>query len=253
MSDPLRFFVPADSLSGDRVTITGDPFHHLRNVLRLKPGAQLMLLDGQGLCCEVRLEHLEADQGIAHVLRRWQEKDAALPITLLQALPKGDKFDLILQKGTELGISCFQPIETSHAVPNLDAARRNKRRQRWQRIASEAARQSRRFTLPEVRLLQPLNAILAETSDDLKLVLWEAGRLPLRDALPPVPPKGVSLLVGPEGGFSAAEIEAIKRAGFQPVHLGPRILRTETAALASVPILQYLYGDWQTPPAGETS
>lgn len=250
MSDPLRFFVPAETLQGDQVVIAGDPYHHLRNVLRCKPGHVVILLDGQGQCCEVELEQLQANRATTRVLRRWQEKDASLPITLLQALPKGDKFELILQKGTELGVSCFQPIETAHAVPNLNAARLSSREQRWQRIVSEAARQSRRAFLPEIKPLQTLTEALAEPSRDLKLVLWECGAVPLAKALPQAPPAGVRLLIGPEGGFSSAEIGAITAAGFQAVHLGPRILRTETAGLAATPILQYLYGDWQSPPVG---
>jgi 16S rRNA (uracil1498-N3)-methyltransferase len=253
MSDPARFFVPAESLQGEQITISGEPYHHLRNVLRLKPGATVLLLDGCGQCCEVQIEQLQPEQATTRVIHQWQETQASLPITLLQALPKGDKFDLVLQKGTELGVSTFQAIETDHAIPNLNAARLKKREQRWQRIASEAARQSRRTFLPEVKSLQKLAEVLDEPSGDLKLVLWEAGSMPLAKVLPAEPPSGVRLLIGPEGGFSAKEIEAITFAGFQAVHLGPRILRTETAGLAATPILQYLYGDWQQAPAGSNS
>ena len=253
MSDPLRFFVPPESLQSDQVVITGDPYHHLRKVLRVKPGAVILLLDGLGHCCEVQLEQMQPEQATTRVISRWQESDTTLPITLLQALPKGDKFDLILQKGTELGISYFQPLETEHAVPNLNAARLSKRELRWQRIVNEAARQSRRTFLPEVKPLQRLAAVLDEPSDDLKLVLWEAGSNALSKVLPEQPPTGVTLLIGPEGGFSAAEIELITAAGFQAAHLGPRILRTETAGLAATPILQYLYGDWQCPPVNSNS
>ena len=249
MSDPLRFFVPSASLQSERVMISGEPYHHLRNVLRVKPGARLLLLDGYGLCCDVELEQLHAEQATTRVMRRWQETDASLKISLLQALPKGDKFDLILQKGTELGVSCFQPLETEHAVPSLNEARRHKREQRWQRIISEAARQSRRSFLPELKPLQKLNSALEEVCNDLKLVLWEAGSVALAEALPATPPTGVKLLIGPEGGFSLKEITEITAAGFQAVHLGPRILRTETAGLAATPILQYLYGDWCYPPS----
>jgi 16S rRNA (uracil1498-N3)-methyltransferase len=253
MSDPLRFFVPTGSLQGDQVVITGEPYHHLRNVLRVKAGTVVLLLDGFGACCEVELEKLQADHATTRMIRSWQEKDATLPITLLQALPKGDKFDLVLQKGTELGVSCFQPLETAHAIPNLNAARLIKRMQRWRRIVSEAARQSRRTFLPEVKPLQNLRTVLKETSCDLRLVLWEAGSVPLAEVLPKAPPTGVRLLIGPEGGFSVTEITAITAAGFQAVHLGPRVLRTETAGLAVTPILQYLYGDWKNPPVGDNS
>ncbi len=250
MSDPVRFFVPAESLQGEQIVISGEPYHHLRKVLRLKLGAIVLLLDGCGHCCEVQIEQLQAEQATTRLLRQWHETQASLPITLLQALPKGDKFDLVLQKGTELGVSSFQAIETEHAIPNLNAARLKKREQRWLRIASEAARQCRRTFLPEVRSLQKLSAVLEESSSDLKLVLWEAGSVSLAEALPTTPPAGIRLLIGPEGGFSGEELQAITAAGFQPVHLGPRILRTETAGLAATPILQYLYGDWQKAPAG---
>jgi 16S rRNA (uracil1498-N3)-methyltransferase len=248
MSDPLRFFVPAGSLQDEQVIISGEPYHHLHNVLRVKTGTEVLLLDGLGLCCEVRIEDLQKKQGSARVVRRWQETSRTLPITLMQALPKGDKFDLVLQKGTELGVSCFQPLETEYAVPNLSQARLSKREQRWQRIVSEAARQSRRNFLPEVKSLETLTSAINEDSQSLKLVLWEAGSIPLAEVLPKKAPAGVKLLIGPEGGFSTAEIKVIRTAGFQAVHLGPRILRTETAGLAATPVLQYLYGDWQHAP-----
>lgn len=253
MSDPLRFFVPPESLQGEQIVITGDPHHHMSKVLRIKVGATLVLLDGCGQCCEVQLEGLDSQQASTRVLRRWREADATLPLTLLQALPKGDKFDLVLQKGTELGVSYFQPLETEHAIPNLSEARLSKRLQRWQRIVSEAARQSRRSFLPAVKPIKKLSAALDEPCEHLKLVLWEAGSVALEEVLPAQSPAGVTLLVGPEGGFSSSEMQAITAAGFLAVHLGPRILRTETAGLAVTPILQYLYGDWRNPPVSKNS
>lgn len=249
MSDPVRFFVSAESLQNDQIVIRGETYHHLRKVLRLKAGAKVLLLDGRGHCCEVQIDELKPEMATTILLRQWQETEESLKITLLQALPKSDKFELVLQKGTELGVHCFQVVETEHAVPNLNAARLKKRDQRWQRIASEAARQSRRTFLPEVKSLQKLTEVLKEESGDLKLVLWESCSRPLAEALPADPPAGVRLLIGPEGGFSDAEIGKITAAGYQPVHLGPRILRTETAGLAATSVLQYLYGDWQKVPA----
>lgn len=249
MSDPLRFFVPPESLIDETVILRGEVFHHLRTVLRSKPGAELTLLDGHGQCCLVSLTVLHKQEAEARVIRRWQQNERGVPITLIQALPKGDKFDLVLQKGTELGITVFQPVETRHAVLTLQGERRDKRMQRWQKIIREAARQSRRSRLPEIRPLTSLSETLGESTHDLKLVLWEAGARPLAEALPKTPPDGVRLLVGPEGGFSDEEIREMTQAGFQAVHLGPRILRTETAGLAATPILQYLYGDWHQAPS----
>lgn len=250
MSDPLRFFVPPASLSGDQVTISGEAHHHLHNVLRTRLGSLLTLLDGQGQCCEVELQEINRRKARVRVVRRWREEECALPITLIQAVPKGDKFDLILQKGTELGVSSFQPVQTAHAVPQADSARMIKREQRWRRIVAEAARQCRRSFLPQLRPASALTEVINQQTDDLKILLWEAASVPLAEALPGERPSGVRLLVGPEGGFSAEEIKSISAAGFRTAHLGPRILRTETAGLAATAILQYLYGDWQQPPAG---
>jgi 16S rRNA (uracil1498-N3)-methyltransferase len=248
MSDPLRFFVPPESLQGDPIIIEGDAHHHLRNVLRVKPGAKILLLDGNGGYCNTEVISIDAKQSTARVLDRGARPLPDLKITLMQALPKGDKFDLVLQKGTELGAHRFQPILTEHAIPNLTPERMKKRTQRWQRIVSEAARQCRRYTLPEVTQPQPLNEALAAQATAFKLILWESGAVPIAQALPSAPPKEVLLLIGPEGGFSEQEITAATNAGFQAIHLGPRILRTETAGLAATPILQYLYGDWLQAP-----
>jgi len=250
MSDPLRLFVPSDSLLSDQVTISGDAHHYLHNVLRTRLGSLLTLLDGQGLCCDVELQAINKRQALARVVRRWRENDGALPITLIQAIPKGDKFDLILQKGTELGVHCFQLVRTAHAVPQTDAARMIKREKRWLRIVSEAARQCRRSFLPHVKPASTLADVITQRTGDLKIFLWEASSVPLAEALPEEKPSGARLLVGPEGGFNAEEIELIAAAGFRTAHLGPRILRTETAGLAAASILQYLYGDWHQPPAG---
>lgn len=250
MSDPLRFFLPPESLLGDQVTIRGDAHHHLHNVLRTRLGSVLTLLDGQGQCCEVELQAINKREALGRVLRRWREQEKALPVTLIQAVPKGDKFDLVLQKGTELGVRCFQLVKTAHAVPQTDAARMTKREQRWLRIVTEAARQCRRSYLPRVKPASELAEVLNQRTEDLKLLLWEAGSLPLAEVLPEEKPAGVRLLVGPEGGFTDEEVELISAAGFRAAHLGPRILRTETAGLAATSILQYRYGDWRQPPAG---
>ena len=250
MSDPLRFFVPPESLQGDQVTLSGDTHHHLHKVLRVRPGTHLTLLDGLGDCCEVELEMINRQEALARLIRRWRETDRSLPITLIQAVPKGDKLDLVLQKGTELGVRCFRLAETAHSVPQVSPDRLRKREQRWMRIVTEAARQCRRSFLPVIKSAPHLAEVINEQTDDLKLVLWEAGSVPLAEALPDPVPSGIRLLVGPEGGFADHEIAAITAAGFVAVHLGPRILRTETAGLAAVSVLQYLYGDWRQPPAG---
>lgn len=239
-----RFFVPNADLSASTLELSDEVLNHVHKVLRLSVGDQLVLLDGQGRCCRSRLIALDRRRGQVELLDRWKEPETALPIHLIQGLPKGDKLELVLQKGTELGITRFQPVltERSVALPDLDRARQ--KQLRWQRIIQEAARQSQRSVLPEMAPLERLDRSLASSTEHLKLVLWEESTQPLKNALPAIPPAGVTLLVGPEGGLTATEVAAAEVEGFISVHLGPRILRTETAGLAVTGILQYLYGDF---------
>lgn len=244
MADLPRFFVPAASLAGDPVTIDGEPLHHLRTVLRLGPGSEILLLDGTGACCRVRLMTVDRHQATATVIAHRFEQERPCPLRLLQALPKGDKFELVLQKGTELGVTVFQPVLSGRAVSRPEKGKP----ERWERIVAEAARQSRRPCLPQLEPLRPLAEALTQVDEPLRLVLWEQGARSLAEVLPAQAPTGVAVLVGPEGGFSAAEITDVGTAGFLPVHLGPRILRTETAGLAIAAVLQHLYGDWRQAP-----
>jgi len=238
-----RFFVPPENLQLDPVPLTEEIVHHLGAVLRLQTGDEIMLLDGQGRLCRCRLESLGRRAGTARVLECRQETEGALPVRLLQGLPKGDKMDLVLQKGTELGFSAFTPVLAERSIPALSADRGEKRRQRWERIIREAAQQSRRAHLPRLDAVLPLAAALQECGEDLRLLLWEEESRPLAEVLPAAAPRDIAVLVGPEGGFSAAEVAVARRAGFVPVSLGPRILRSETAGLAMAAVLQYLYGD----------
>ena len=244
MAELHRFFVPADSMSGDVVTISGESLHHLRTVLRLGPGTELLLLDGLGDCCRARLDTVGREQARATVVARWSVTEHPCPLRLLQALPKGDKFELVLQKGTELGISIFQPVLSGRSLLHQQTDRST----RWQRIVREAARQSRRPRLPVVEPVRSLSEALTLIDEPLRLVLWEESARPLQEVLPPQAPAGVALLIGPEGGLAAEEVATVRAGGFLPVHLGPRILRTETAGLAIAAVLQFLYGDWRHAP-----
>lgn len=244
-----RFFVPKEILEhGDALEVTGDTLHHIQQVLRLREKTQVLLLDGTGECCLVRLERMQRKSALAKVVRRWKAKETAFPILVIQALPKGDKFDFVLQKGTELGVTAFQPVFSDHTIPKSQPQRNAQRGQRWERIVREAARQSRRYVLPEVRPMQDIGHAITNVTPSLKLVLSENANQPLTHSLPVHPPASAALLIGPEGGLSEFEIDLAKSAGFHPVHLGPRIMRTETVGLAVASILQYHYGDWTSMP-----
>lgn len=234
-----RLFVAPEALQDAVVVISGEAFHHL-SVLRLRTGDEVLLLDGSGRLGRGVLRQVSRNDAQAEVLERWEEKEELLPLRLIQGLPKGEKFEWLLEKGVELGISTFTPVTTERSQA------RGEKLPRWQRIIQEAARQSRRPLLPVLEELQPLPQALAQTTETLRLMLWEEGSLPLNAALPPEAPASCALLVGPEGGFSAAEAQAAIAAGFVPVSLGKRILRTETAGMAVAAVLQNRYGDFGT-------
>ena len=234
-----RLFVPPEALQDAVVVISDEAFHHL-SVLRLRAGDEILLLDGAGRLGRGVLRQVSRSAAQAEVLERWEEKEELLPLRLLQGLPKGEKFEWLLEKGVELGISAFTPVSSELSQM------RGEKFTRWQRIIQEAARQSRRPLLPALEEFQPLAQALAQTTEALRLMLWEEGNTPLNAALPPEAPASCALLVGPEGGFSAVEAQAAVAAGFIPVSLGKRILRTETAGMAVAAVLQNRYGDFGT-------
>jgi len=235
-----RFFVPAEILQGETVEFPQELLQHL-HVLRLRGGAEIELLDGQGGINVVRIERLERREGSGQILARRQETDSAFPVQLLQSLPKGEKLELVLQKGVELGVSHFTPLLSGRSVSRGKAS--TSRHQRWQRVVQEAARQCRRPGIPRLDDVCSLEEGVRRCEAPLRLMLWEEGATPLSDVLPGTAPSSAAVLIGPEGGFAAEEVEVARAAGFVPVLLGPRILRTETAGLAAVTLLQYLYGD----------
>lgn len=239
-----QFFIPTDAIQDDRVALPSDLASHIGAVLRLTAGEEIILLDGNGQHYRCIIDRLDKRSGEGHIIDQWQETEQTIPVELLQGVPKGDKMDLILQKGTELGIRRFSPVWSERSIPSPDTGRNNKKQLRWQRIVSEAARQSRRPILPQCELPRRLEAALIDCRAELKLMLWEEGSRPLKSVLPQYPPQDVAILVGPEGGFSAREADLAQSFGFIPVHLGPRILRTESAGFAVSAVLQYLYGDF---------
>jgi 16S rRNA (uracil1498-N3)-methyltransferase len=151
--------------------------------------------------------------------------------------------DLVLQKGTELGMTAFTPVLAERSIPSAD--RGEKRRQRWERIIREAAQQSRRTYLPRLDKVLPLTDALRHCGEDLRLLLWEEESRPLADILPAVAPRDVAVLVGPEGGFSVGEVALARRAGFIPVSLGQRILAAKRPDWPSLPFCNISTAIWE--------
>ncbi|HEY2901806.1 MAG TPA: 16S rRNA (uracil(1498)-N(3))-methyltransferase [Polyangia bacterium] len=237
-----RVFVAPEKLGGARVVLDGEAHHHLSRVLRARAGDQVIVFDGQGTEIDAQVTSTDAKTTELRLGdRRASAVAPSVRITLLQALARGEKMDWIIQKTCELGVARVVPVLTGRTVaPPAQAAARQ---QRWQRIAREAARQCGRADVPAIDAPVPLAAAVAAVdAGDLRLVLWEASTgKPLRTALPAAP-RPATLLVGPEGGFSAAEIALAEAAGFVAVGLGRRILRVETAAVVAVALLQFAAG-----------
>jgi 16S rRNA (uracil1498-N3)-methyltransferase len=237
-----RFFTSQLPTVADQIIdLPVDVMRHISTVLRQTQGFQFELFDGAG---NIALCQLEAGGQRARIQRLEKMTPAGLRIELIQGLAKGDKLELILQKGTELGMAKIVLTPSARTVVKITQDKRGERLQRWKKIVHEACRQCGQLFVPEVVISESLSSSLRHADGELKLMLWEEATLPLAAFLPLSPPTTISLLVGPEGGFSAAEAAEAQTAGFKPIRLGPRILRTETAGLAILSILQYVYGDF---------
>ena len=238
-----NFFLGSNPVLDDLATISGELYRHMARVLRLKEGSEVTLIEeGGAQLCGV-IEQLGAKCLTVRIGSRKlaPEQAAGLRITLYQGLPKGEKLDLILQKCTELGVAEVVTFDAARSIVKLRGERSAGRLERCEKIVQEAARQSGRVSAPRVSL----DAVLREARQSVKLLLWEGERIArLRDSLEArQQPESVAIVVGPEGGLSAQEVEQAIGHGFTPVSLGPRILRTETAGLAMVSILQFHWGD----------
>ncbi len=242
MPDFRVFCRPTDPASA-QLTLSPGESHHLVVVNRARPGDPVVAFDGRGRewLCE-----LSADRKQAAVLAVRSTRTAApLPcaVTLGQAIPKGPAMDAIVRQATELGAAAVAPLATSRTQVHLDADRADRKTEKWQTAALEAAKQCGNPFLPEILPTQPLAAFLAATAGhDLKLVAsLHPGARSLQTVLAslPAPPRTAAWLIGPEGDFSPAEIEAAVAAGYAPVTLGPLVLRADTAATYALSVLMH--------------
>lgn len=243
-----RFFVDPANIVGNRVVIDGPEARHLAKVLRLKAGERVRLYDGSGMVYEAVVASTAKGLVKAEVLTATRDEGAGRPdLHLGQALPKAKKMDFIIQKATELGVAAIHPFVSEYCVGQTLAGDREERRaERWQRVAQEACKQCGRPTPPACQPIKDF-ASLVRTDDlpGLRLICWEDEAVRSLAAVFAERPvvDSVMILVGPEGGFSTAEIGLAGAAGFQPVSLGRYTLRTETAALAATAVLQYILGN----------
>ena len=243
-----RFMIQSRIVSNGTVTIAGDLHNHISRVLRLVGGDCVQLIDENGIEYYGNIELIgkkSLSVKVVSMAAASASADDAPRITICQALPKGDKVDLILQKGTELGAHDFRLFGGQRSVARVRNDQLQSKCTRWNRITSEASRQCGRSDIPEVAWLPDAAKAASEAHHLIRLVLWENERdNNLKATLSQIEkPSSAIVAIGPEGGFTPDEIESFLRSGFQPVSLGTRILRTETAAIAILAILQYMWNE----------
>lgn len=251
-----RFFISRQQMRKEEVFLSGYQARQIHQVLRLRPGDKITVLDNEGWEYEVELQATRTDQVSGRVVSSWQvASEPRLHLTLYQSMLKQDRFEWIVQKGTELGVSSFVPMVTERSVVRLSKLKRNKM-VRWQRIIREAAEQSGRGFLPT--LSQPVDfasAVAEIQPDSLAMIPWTgekagtiAAMLGAQSGENASPPAQIALFLGPEGGFSTAEIELARSGGIAPITLGPRILRAETAAIVAATLTLHEAGEMQRSP-----
>lgn len=230
-----RLFVNKDQLP----VISGSDVHYIKDVLRLKAGDRLELLDGTGQVYLSKIAEIKKDQVVCEIMeRRTQNTELGTRVTIAQCLPRARKMDVIIQKCTELGAAGIIPTLSERSIA------RGEKSERWQKIAKEAAEQSGRSTIPQIEPLTKFTDVLKQAKDyDLALIPWELERTTiLKSLLTTALPHyctTILILIGPEGGFSHSEVERAKESGFKPVTIGKTILRTETAGPAILAMINY--------------
>ena len=240
----MRCYIPpSDWLLAD-VALGEDESHHLLHVLRVKPGQKIEVFNGEGGTGLAVIETTGRGGITVRILERSEQKRPAVQFALIQALPREQKMDLIIQKATELGASEIIPVTTEHAVVQLKQDRSEGKRGRWEKIALNAAKQCGASWLPKISPAQNLPAFLNSRNrfNALLVCALDENTQPIRDAIQSIKARSVSsvgVLVGPEGDFSVAEMESIRAAGAVPVSLGGSVLRSETAAIYALSVLRY--------------
>ncbi|TMN20272.1 16S rRNA (uracil(1498)-N(3))-methyltransferase [Pseudoxanthomonas sp. X-1] len=239
-----RVHVDAALAPGQEVALPEDVAAHLGRVLRLREGDACVLFNGDGHDYPARLVALDKRQVRARIeAAQPLRNESPLRIVLLQGVARGEKMDLILQKATELGVAQILPVDSERSEVKLSGERLHKRLAHWQGVVVAACEQSGRARVPEVAAPQPLIAAAAALPDDALRLLLDPQSAHVLSTLQAPASQRVVIAIGPEGGWSPRDRQALEAAGFQGLRLGPRVLRTETAGLAAIAALQARLGD----------
>lgn len=240
-----RFFVPEENMREAEIVITGDDVNHMKNVLRMTVGERVVVSCGKGTDYECAIREIDDTEIVLSIEeQRLAVTELPVAITLFQALPKKDKMELVIQKAIELGAVAIVPVKTKRCVVKLDAKKEEKKRTRWQAIAESAAKQSGRGIVPQVSEVKSFSeAISMAEKMDTVLIPYELCETmtesfaAMQEA---VKGKSIGIFIGPEGGFERSEVEGAMAHGAIPISLGKRILRTETAGLATLSVLMFM-------------
>ncbi|MDP1659711.1 MAG: 16S rRNA (uracil(1498)-N(3))-methyltransferase [Methylotenera sp.] len=241
----LRFYTNNPLTLGATIQLSDSAAAHATRALRLSVGDSAIVFNGNGFDYECELASIKKNEVLAKITATKQINNASpLRITLLQAISSGDRMDYTIQKAVELGVTSIQPITSQRSVVKLSAERAKKRTEHWQNVAISACEQSGRTLVPNVAAPLSLQQWLAANpkANSMRLLLNPIGALRLTELAKPN--DEIQLLIGAEGGLAEVEIDLANNYGFQSIVLGPRILRTETAALATISALQTLWGDF---------
>ncbi|MGM9928621.1 MAG: 16S rRNA (uracil(1498)-N(3))-methyltransferase [Bacillus sp. (in: firmicutes)] len=242
-----RYFVPMEQLKENTVIIIGDDSRHIAKVLRMTPNEQIICVFPDGKTALVEITNI-TNEHVEGTVIEWlnEEKEMPVSITIASGLPKGDKLEYIVQKGTELGAFSFIPFIADRSIVKWDAKKASKKIERLQKIAKEAAEQSHRTLVPHIESPLTLRQIMEQAKDyDTLLIAYEEEakqheKSALSTAVSAMKPGSKVLVVfGPEGGLTAAEVDSLQSVGFVACGLGPRILRTETAPLYVLAAVSY--------------
>ena len=239
-----RFFVEQTQIEEKYIHITGQDAHHIKNVLRMRPREEILVSNGDKMEYTCQIEELAEEEVLAKIMFV-EEAGLELPskVYLFQCLPKSDKMELIIQKAVELGAAEIIPVASSRCVVKLDAKKETSKIRRWQGISESAAKLSKRMYIPQVHsVLKFPEALKYAAEMDVKLIPYELakGMDAAREQIGAIEPgQSIAVFIGPEGGFEEEEIQAAMDMGFQPITLGKRILRTETAGFTVLSILMY--------------
>lgn len=242
-----KFFVKSENISSDLITITGEDVIHIKKVLRLKNGDNIIVSDGLGTDYNVEIHEIHSHKVETKIISSYKNiSEPPVNTILLQGIPKSDKMDYIIQKGVELGVNKIVPVVTERTIVKISKDNYKKKHERWNRISMEAAKQCNRGIVPEVGY--PVNfKDVVETlpGDALKILPYEKEKSQgIKGILKEKSNnKDIYIFIGPEGGFCEKEIELALKNDFNIISLGPRILRTETAGIVVLSILMYELGD----------